>query len=201
MTPPRRPPPAPTRSSNPAHRRIQQGEYARFGIFGRAGLRYLSCFGEIRMEIQNSWCLWACPKQRKFGAVAQLVAHLHGMQGVRGSSPLSSTDNPPESQDSGGFFCPWILRPAPAMAPRLGVNPCGVPPRRADWRNRRLWFRLFRLLHGGPNSQANDGAVAQLVAHLHGMQGVRGSSPLSSTNKREPPETVVPFFVPADLCL
>ena len=26
-----------------------------------------------------------------FGAVAQLVAHLHGMQGVRGSSPLSST--------------------------------------------------------------------------------------------------------------
>lgn len=26
-----------------------------------------------------------------FGAVAQLVAHLHGMQGVRGSNPLSST--------------------------------------------------------------------------------------------------------------
>ncbi|MEN9542944.1 MAG: hypothetical protein RJB54_444 [Actinomycetota bacterium] len=29
----------------------------------------------------------------KLGAIAQLVAHLHGMQGVRGSSPLSSTDN------------------------------------------------------------------------------------------------------------
>ncbi len=28
---------------------------------------------------------------RRFGAIAQLVAHLHGMQGVRGSSPLSST--------------------------------------------------------------------------------------------------------------
>ena len=28
---------------------------------------------------------------RYIGAVAQLVAHLHGMQGVRGSSPLSST--------------------------------------------------------------------------------------------------------------
>ena len=27
----------------------------------------------------------------KLGAIAQLVAHLHGMQGVRGSSPLSST--------------------------------------------------------------------------------------------------------------
>jgi hypothetical protein len=27
-----------------------------------------------------------------------------------------------------------------------------------------------------------SGAVAQLVAHLHGMEGVRGSSPLSSTN-------------------
>ena len=26
------------------------------------------------------------------GAVAQLVAHLHGMQRVRGSSPLSSTE-------------------------------------------------------------------------------------------------------------
>ena len=26
-----------------------------------------------------------------YGAVAQLVAHLHGMEGVRGSSPLSST--------------------------------------------------------------------------------------------------------------
>jgi hypothetical protein len=27
------------------------------------------------------------------------------------------------------------------------------------------------------------GAVAQLVAHLHGMEGVRGSNPLSSTKK------------------
>jgi hypothetical protein len=36
------------------------------------------------------------------GAVAQLVAHLHGMQGVRGSSPLSSTeDRPPLA----AFFC------------------------------------------------------------------------------------------------
>ena len=32
-------------------------------------------------------------RQQKYGAVAQLVAHLHGMQGVRGSSPLSSTGN------------------------------------------------------------------------------------------------------------
>ena len=29
------------------------------------------------------------------------------------------------------------------------------------------------------------GAVAQLVAHLHGMEGVRGSSPLSSTIKMQ----------------
>jgi hypothetical protein len=28
--------------------------------------------------------------------------------------------------------------------------------------------------------------VAQLVAHLHGMQGVRGSSPLSSTRNGSP---------------
>ena len=30
------------------------------------------------------------------------------------------------------------------------------------------------------------GGVAQLVAHLHGMQGVRGSSPLTSTRTRRP---------------
>lgn len=29
--------------------------------------------------------------QRLFGAMAQLVAYLHGMQGVEGSSPSSST--------------------------------------------------------------------------------------------------------------
>src|SRR5690554_1079266 len=33
------------------------------------------------------------------GAVAQLVAHLHGMQGVRGSSPLSSTRGRARSSD------------------------------------------------------------------------------------------------------
>ena len=34
------------------------------------------------------------------GAVAQLEEHLHGMQGARGSSPLSST-SPPETLDVG----------------------------------------------------------------------------------------------------
>ena len=33
--------------------------------------------------------------------MAQLVAHLHGMQGVRGSSPLRSTNDSPRS---GGVF-------------------------------------------------------------------------------------------------
>ena len=37
---------------------------------------------------------------RRSGAVAQLVAHLHGMQRVRGSSPLSSTGSPREPQGS-----------------------------------------------------------------------------------------------------
>jgi prevent-host-death family protein len=31
------------------------------------------------------------------GAVAQLEEHLHGMEGARGSSPLSSTSSPPET--------------------------------------------------------------------------------------------------------
>ena len=38
----------------------------------------------------------------------------------------------------------------------------------------------------GPGSSVpgSRGAVAQLVAHLHGMEGVRGSNPLSSTQVR-----------------
>ena len=40
--------------------------------------------------------------------------------------------------------------------------------------------RVSRLNHSGTLDRY-IGAVAQLVAHLHGMQGVRGSSPLSST--------------------
>ena len=31
-------------------------------------------------------------------------------------------------------------------------------------------------------SWAGLGAIAQLVAHLHGMEGVRGSNPLSTTS-------------------
>ena len=37
-----------------------------------------------------------------YGAIAQLVEHLHGMQGVSGSNPLGSTR---ESQVNPGFFC------------------------------------------------------------------------------------------------
>ncbi len=38
-----------------------------------------------------------------YGAIAQLVEHLHGMQGVSGSNPLGSTR---ESQVNPGFFVP-----------------------------------------------------------------------------------------------
>ena len=34
------------------------------------------------------------------------VAHLHGMQGVRGSNPLGSTTSPRDHSDHGGFFAP-----------------------------------------------------------------------------------------------
>ena len=37
--------------------------------------------------------------------------------------------------------------------------------------------------------------MAQLVAHLHGMQGVRGSSPLRSTNKKKSVSHEALFFV------
>ena len=36
-----------------------------------------------------------------YGAVAQLGEHLHGMQGVRGSNPLSSTILPPRVAKGG----------------------------------------------------------------------------------------------------
>ena len=41
------------------------------------------------------------------GAVAQLVAHLHGMQGVRGSNPLSSTKG--TAREGGFSFFPLPL--------------------------------------------------------------------------------------------
>ena len=41
--------------------------------------------------------------------------------------------------------------------------------------------------------KANNGAMAQLVAHLHGMERVRGSNPLSSTS-RVSGENRKPFF-------
>ena len=44
-------------------------------------------------------------KQQEYGAVAQLVAHLHGMQGVRGSSPLSSTTKGPAFVSESRTLC------------------------------------------------------------------------------------------------
>ena len=49
----------------------------------------ISCPMAPLAKIPRVACRWTAGR---FGAVAQLVAHLHGMQRVRGSSPLSSTD-------------------------------------------------------------------------------------------------------------
>lgn len=44
------------------------------------------------------------------GGVAQLVAHLHGMQRVRGSSPLTSTDGShPWARDAARFCLAAIV--------------------------------------------------------------------------------------------
>ena len=43
-------------------------------------------------------------RSNEIGSVAQLVAHLHGMQGVRGSSPLRSTIFHEELGQSAGLF-------------------------------------------------------------------------------------------------
>ena len=79
------------------------------------------------------------------GAIAQLVAHLHGMERVGGSNPPSSTTKP----SSQAIW--WFLR----------------------------WFMAG--LATPMNRIASLGAIAQLVAHLHGMERVGGSNPPSST--------------------
>ena len=84
-------------------------------------------------------------QQLKNGAIAQLVAHLHGMERVGGSNPPSSTTKP----SSQAIW--WFLR----------------------------WFMAG--LATPMNRIASLGAIAQLVAHLHGMERVGGSNPPSST--------------------
>ena len=59
-------------------------------------------------------------RKTKNGPVAQLVAHLHGMQGVRGSSPLRSTTR--ESLRFGGGFRRSRARQVP------GGGAHGIPP-------------------------------------------------------------------------
>lgn len=53
--------------------------------------------GPGRVGAKRCWqpvCCLGSPEHvdAVYGAVAQLVAHLHGMEGVRGSNPLSSTE-------------------------------------------------------------------------------------------------------------
>ena len=45
---------------------------------------------KLQLKARRCKCGKVCTRT-KIGAIAQLVAHLHGMQGVRGSNPLSST--------------------------------------------------------------------------------------------------------------
>lgn len=57
----------------------------------------------------------------------------------------------------------------------------GLGPARVACYDGAVACRLFK-------SGSTPGPVAQLVAHLHGMQGVRGSSPLRSTKSGKPAE-------------
>ena len=68
-----------------------------------------------------------------------------------------------------------------------------------DWRPRPFCIKLIRLLRGTRvHRQQQFWAVARLVKHRHGMQGVRvRGSPLSSTKTKKPP--VGWFFVSGDL--
>jgi hypothetical protein len=67
---------------------------------------------------------------------------------------------------------PWTVGPERLAAP--GPGAIGVGPV--------AWDKLAELRRRlPPEGRRRGGAVAQLVAHLHGMEGVRGSNPLSST--------------------
>jgi hypothetical protein len=49
---------------------------------------------------------------RPIGAIAQLVEHLHGMQGVSGSNPLGSIG---KSQAQPGFFIALVSSQVPSQ--------------------------------------------------------------------------------------
>ena len=91
----------------------------------------------------------ATPMNRiaSLGAIAQLVAHLHGMERVGGSNPPSSTTKP----SSQAIW--WFLR----------------------------WFMAG--LATPMNRIASLGAIAQLVAHLHGMERVGVRIPLAPQSR------------------
>src|SRR4051794_34769266 len=79
-------------------------------------------------------------------------------------------------------------RKGPSVFSFRGPRHCGGLPAvckepGTDSHQRQMWFKINRLLAGRHFLPSMFGAVAQLVAHLHGMQGVRGSSPLSSTEE------------------
>ena len=112
--------------------------------------------------VQRRLAARACPRRRplrpscmlcqhRYGAVAQLVAHLHGMEGVRGSNPLSSTTRrlsripgqaravlAPTRADRTGLSCPECGTNG------LGAIGCRLPerherPGRVRRRRRRRW--------------------------------------------------------------
>src|SRR5262245_22914472 len=73
--------------------------------------------------------------------------------------------------------------PSPTPPPAASGGGSGAP---ADLVNRvGHWVHFRSPLRGIP--LGTSGAVAQLVAHFHGMEGVRGSSPLSSTDSLRDP--------------
>ncbi len=71
------------------------------------------------------------------------------------------------------------------MSPRSGGfrNTTCEPPN-SDLQGRPEVGSALGMLLTPVSASLIHGAVAQLVAHLHGMQGVRGSSPLSSTKEK-----------------
>ena len=138
-------------------------------------------------------------QQLKNGAIAQLVAHLHGMERVGGSNPPSSTTKPSACI---WWFLRWFMAGRTTPMNRIasfgaiaqlvahlhGMERVGGsnPPSSTTKPSACIWWFLRWFMAGRTtpmNRIASFGAIAQLVAHLHGMERVGGSNPPSSTDK------------------
>ena len=89
------------------------------------GHRQVVRFARPKASTVRSVRLWTCRLVHAQGALAQLVARFHGMEEVRGSSPLSSTTIPPWSEATSTSHVARLVRSFVVLLTKLLTNsPC-----------------------------------------------------------------------------